>query len=94
METLSLTSPVTPPTVTGYTVERMDITRSPASITVTVKDNNGKEYVIPYTGAAGASLLTTLNTSDFRTNSLQKQTLNKLKADGHLPAGTVSGTPD
>lgn len=94
METLNLTAPVSQPSVTTYTVERIFINRTPASIAITMKDSNGVTTTITYNVAAGASLLTTLNTSNFSVNSLQKQTLNKLKADGFLPAGTVSGTPD
>lgn len=94
METLELTAAQTQPSVTGYTVERLNITRSPACIDITVADNNGKTTSHTYSGAAATSLLSTLNTGNFSTNSLQKQILNKLKADGFLPAGTVSGTPD
>ena len=94
METLELTAAQTQPSVTGYTVEHLNITRSPACIDWTVADNNGKTTSGTYSGAQGQSLLTTLNSIDCRTNSLQKQILNKLKNDGFLPAGTVSGTPD
>ena len=94
MEKLTLTSAQTQPSVTGYTVERLNITRSPACIDWTVVDNTGKTTSGSYTGAEGAALLGTLNRGNFSVNSLQKQMLNKLKNDGYLPTGTVSGTPD
>ena len=94
METLGLTAAQTQPSVTSYTVERLNITRLPACIDWTVSDNNGKTTSGTYSGAEGATLLGTLNRGNFSVNSLQKQMLNKLKADGFLPAGTVSGTPD
>ena len=94
MESLTLTSAQTQPSVTTYTVEALNIRRNPPCIDWTVSDNNGKTTSGSYTGAQGQSLLATLNTGNFSVNSLQKQILNKLKADGFLPAGTVSGTPD
>ena len=94
METLTLTSAQTQPSVTSYTVESLNIRRSPACIDWTVADNTGKTTSGTYSGAEAVTLLGTLNRGDFRTNSLQKQILNKLKNDGFLPAGTVSGTPD
>ena len=91
MESLTLTSPQTPPSVTTYTVEKLVITRNPPSVDVTVKDNNGVTTEHTYVGAAN---LTLLNTGNFSVNSMQKQIITKLKNDGFLPAGTVSGTPD
>ena len=94
METLNLSSSQTQPNVTSYTVEALNIRRNPPCIDWTVVDNNGKTTSGTYSGAEGATLLGTLNRGNFSVNSLQKQMLNKLKADGFLPAGTVSGTPD
>ena len=91
MEQLELTSPVSQPSTTTYTVERLNINRSPVCIDITVRDNVGRTVSVTYTDAA---LLSTLNTGNFSVNSLQKQILNKLKNDGHLPAGSVNGTPD
>lgn len=91
MESLALTSPQSQPDVASYTVERLNITRNPPVVDVTVADNTGKTSTFTYTGAA---ILTQLNTGNFSTTSLQKTILNKLKNDGFLPTGTVSGTPD
>ena len=94
MEQLDLSSPVTQPSVTSYTVERLSIQRSPACIDVTAKDNNGKETAVTYNGATAQTLLGQLNKGNFTVNSLQKQVINRLIADGYLPAGSVTGTPD
>ena len=94
METLELIAAQTQPSVTRYTVEHLNITRSPACIDWTVADNNGKTTSGTYSGDAAVTLLGTLNRGNFSVSSLQKQILNKLKNDGFLPAGTVSGTAD
>lgn len=39
-------------------------------------------------------LMRTLNTANFTTKSMQKTILQKLSADGKIPPGTVTGTPD
>lgn len=36
----------------------------------------------------------TMNTANFTTKSMQKRILEKLSADGKLPPGSVTGTPD
>lgn len=43
---------------------------------------------------SGATLLHTVNTANFTTNSLSKQIFLRLQADCYLPAGAISGAPD
>ena len=50
---------------------------------------NGHETIIVYTGAAADNIITTMNTKNFSINSLRKQTLNMLIADGKI-SGTVT----
>lgn len=94
MEQLDVTAPVSQPSISTYTVERLNINRSPACIDVTVSDNNGKTSSFTYNGADAVALMTVLNKGNFSVNSLQKQILNKLKNDGLLPTGSVSGVAD
>lgn len=92
-EQLNLTSPIVPPTRTTYTIKRMILDWSASVIQVWLQGSDDVEILAEYTGSAAASLMTTLNTANMSTNSLYKRTLQKLVADGKLPAGTVSGTP-
>lgn len=47
-----------------------------------------------YTGPEAVSLMTTLNKINLSTQSLHQRVMNKLLADGKIPAGTASGAPD
>jgi hypothetical protein len=98
MEQLDLTAP-TVASVLNYKVTKLHIETTPAYIEIETMDNLGNKVTNSYTstpsptGATAASLLSTLNRGNFSVNSLQKQIINKLVADGYLPAGTVSGVP-
>lgn len=99
---LSLTTPipgVTPPTVTGYEVIRFLIERKPvARISIVLDDNTGNRILAEYSDANGgttaATLISALNTANLSVKSLQQRILERLAADGKIPAGTVTGTPD
>ena len=60
---------------------------------LTVADNTGKISSFTYNGAVAVTLLTQLNRGNFSVTSMQKAIINRLVADGFLPAGSVSGTP-
>jgi len=65
---------------------------------VIVVDNVGARIEVNYSdedgGLTTATLLAALNTANLSTKSLQKRVLERLIADGKLPPGAVSGTPD
>lgn len=50
--------------------------------------------VASYTGGEATQLMTTLNTINLSTQSLHHRVIAKLLADGKIPTGTASGTPD
>lgn len=93
MEQLSLTTPMTSPSVTFYKVRHLNLTVSPPVIDWTVIDNNGVTLSGAYNGETAAVLLNALNTGDCRAISMQRKIILRLQADGYLGAGTVEGTP-
>ena len=48
---------------------------------------------VVYIGAEALTLARLMNTADFSIKSLHTRILQKLLADGKIPAGTVSGVP-
>lgn len=93
VEQLDLTAPITAPSVTFYKVQSLTLTVNPPVIDWTVVDNNGVTTSGAYNGTTAATLLGQLNRGNFSVNSLQKQIILRLQADGYLGAGTVGGTP-
>lgn len=93
-ELVTLTSPVVTTKSTVH-VSYIGFAIDAGTIIVELKDNNGVITAKVYdatTTPTGASLLTTVNTSDNRTVSLIKKVYNRLIADGVI-TGSVSGTP-
>jgi hypothetical protein len=93
-EIVTLTTPAVQ-TATTCTVTFIGLELTTNRITVNVQPNVGSQITKVYdasTVPTGASLLSTLNRSNFTTNSLIKAVYNRLSTDG-VCAGTVSGTP-
>ena len=93
-EILTLTNAISQPSVTTYDVLFISLDWQNARIVIRVKGSDGKdlpEFV--YEGTPAVSLMTVLNSANLSVKSLYKRTIEKLQADGKLPAGTVSGTP-
>lgn len=90
-ETLTLTTPVS---VTGYRVIKLALDWPGARIGIVVIDPGGVRTELSYDGAIATTLMNQLNTLDMSLLSLHKRILNRLAADGKLPPGTVTGTPD
>jgi hypothetical protein len=99
-EKLSLTVPVTPtlPTIADYTVWALYLGPGDGSVRVVVEDTNKVRTTHAYFDEPGNPIATTLiralNTANNTQRSLQRRVLERLVADGKLPAGTVTGTPD
>ena len=93
MEQLDLTTPTAGPSIVSYKVLRITFGTSPPIIDWTVADNTGASYSGTYSGEQAATMLSALNTANLTTNSLQKRILTQLQADGSLPSGSISGTP-
>lgn len=95
MEQLDLTTPITS-TRTSYFVTKFhldDWTAPTPTLVVGVIGSDGVSQEFMYTGAQAAARLSTLNTANLTTKSLEKRLLEVLVNDGKLPAGTVTGTP-
>jgi len=95
MEKLDLQTPLPPQgtTVTNYRVIELRMNWPLAEVVVTLSDQVGGTINCSYSGPEAAALMLTLNTANLSVKSLHKRTIEKLQADGKLPAGTISGTP-
>jgi hypothetical protein len=91
----TLSSPVSV-TTTTYSLSYLGLDVVNNRIVAQVTSNTGVTVSKTYdatTSPTGATLLHSLNTSNFTTTSLVKAVYNRLIADGVIPAGSVSGTP-
>jgi hypothetical protein len=91
-EQLDLAVPIVPPTQTSYRLVLLSLDWNSQAIRIVVQASDGEQVPASYNGATAVSLMTTLNSANLTTSSLQKRVLLKLTADGILPAGTVNGT--
>lgn len=91
-EQLDLSAPVAQPTVTTYYIDALHLNWTQQAIDVMLHDNSGNGLTVTYNGTQALALMHALNTGNFSVNSLYKQAMQKLVADGKIPAGTVSGT--
>lgn len=94
-ELVTLTTPITPPTLSAYHVERLTLDVDAGRISVQLKGTNGEALSKVYdstTTPTGATLLHALNVGNFSVNSLLKAVYTRLLTDGVL-VGTVSGIP-
>jgi predicted anti-sigma-YlaC factor YlaD len=91
----TLTTPATVTTST-YALRYVGLDVAGNRIVVEAVSNTGVVVSKTYdssTSPTGATLLHSLNTANFTVNSLVKAVFNRLIADGVIPAGSVSGTP-
>ena len=96
-EQVNLTAPITPPTLSNYKVEKLDLdlgqVEALAEIFILLRGTNGGVFIYRYSGATARTLILQLNVVNLSTTSLQKRILQRLIADGVL-SGTITGTPD
>ena len=93
-ELLTLATPIVPPTRTTYKVTLLVLDWLARVIQIRLRGSDGVEVHVEYSGDTATALMTTLNSANLSVKSLQRRILEKLAADGKLPAGTVSGTPE
>lgn len=105
-ERMNLSVPVTKPARTSVEIERMIIDVKAKSIFIQwLADNGDADSAVYPTPApvdaqgnalqpSGATLINGLNSANPSTKSLIKRIIERLQTDGHLAAGTISGTPD
>ncbi len=92
-ELITLTTPVTPPTLTTYTVRVITLDRNTPRIEIFLRGNNGESLSHTYTSTTATAFMNNLNTRNFTSTSMQAEILKRLAVDGVL-TGAVSGTPD
>lgn len=94
-EQVALAAPVSVVT-SVWTLRNVILSLVNATITVELGSDSGGLLIKTYdssTTPTGATLLHTLNTANFSTNSLVKQVYARLQADGVLGAGSITGSP-
>ena len=96
METLTLTNPITPPapTTSTYHVASLYLGWKTQRIIAVLEDNNGIATTCNWDGATAVALMTGLNKANLSIKSLHKRVIEQAQADGKLPAGSVTGSPD
>lgn len=103
-EEYTLTTPETKPAVVNnaYKVEMLHFDWIAATIGIRLKGQNeelihtgyGGPMATPEERNEAIKMMKSLNTANLTTKSLQKRVLEKLSADGKIPPGTTTGTPD
>lgn len=92
-EKVTLTVPVTRPSVTDYIIGSLHLDWSGSRIDVTLLGSDGSTTTASYTGATALTLMSALNTANLSVTSLHKRVVQRLQTDGLLGAGSISGTP-
>jgi hypothetical protein len=92
-EIYTLTTPLTKPSVLTFVIVFLSLDWGNSRIVVRIQwsDNTGEEFT--YEGAEAVSLMTGLNSANLTTKSLYKRVGERLRDDGKVPPGSVTGTP-
>jgi len=105
-ELVTLTAPIAKPNQTTVRITGLSVDVENKVVTVSWIGNNNNalesgQAVYPTPAPTdhpsqptGAVLLNTLNNANMATTSFVKRCLQRLQADGYIPAGTIGGTPD
>jgi len=92
-ELLTLTTPVTTPSITTWRVVSLLLDWDAATIAIGLRGSGAERLSHAYTGPNATTMMIALNKANLTSNSLHKRILTQLNADGIL-AGTISGSPD
>lgn len=92
-EQLDLTTPITQPTRTAYSVASLALDWGNEVIRVGLLGSDTVPIQIEWRGAQATTLMIALNKANLSTISLQKRILQQAVTDGKLPAGAVTGVP-
>ena len=103
-EDFTLTDPIVEPATTTnkYRIVSLLLTMEapqilpgvPSAVLIALRDNLGNPLHHQYTGQQATDYIKWINTANFTTKSMHKRILEKLTAEGVIPPGTVTGTPD
>lgn len=99
VEDLTLTTPETKPSVTKWRLDDLHLNRSAGTVSATfLEPTTGETKTCTAnasTSPTGAALISTLNTANLTSNSLQKRAITWGQGQPNcLGAGTIAGTPD
>lgn len=101
-EQVTLTTPIAS-SLTTWQVARLLIDRMSQLIVIELVGSTGAMLQVRYPTPAppehasqptGQDLISTLNTVNLSTNSLQKRVLQRVQADGYIGSGGVTGSPE
>ena len=93
-ETLTLTAPITTPTITDWRPVKIALDWENQSVQVLFRGPAGESKSCQEVGAAATATMVALNKANLTANSLHKRTITWAQGLGCLGTGTVSGTPD
>jgi len=100
-EDLTLAAPVRVDAgATRFRIARVSFDWESARIDIVLRAWDGAAFVgsyrldVSYEGAVATTLMVQLNKVNLATRSLQQRVLDRLIADGKIPAGAVGGTVD
>lgn len=97
-EIVTLTSPVTHPNVTTFRLDKITIDVTNQVLYIQWLGNTGEAFAASYptpspnAQPSGATLLHTVNTTNFSGTSMVKRIEQQLQTDGYIGAGTISGS--
>lgn len=98
MERIDLTAPHrTSPGTSTYEPAGLYLGFKEGVIILNLEGANGESVSAQWTDAAGenaTAMMRALNKANLSTKSLLKRAMERALADGKLPTGTISGTPD
>lgn len=100
MEQVNLTAPTqVDPGASTFRVIQIYFNWVEDIIRIALLEWNGTKYKghqiwAEYSGDTAHTLMLQLNTVNLSLKSLQRRIIERLQADGKLPAGSISGTPD
>lgn len=92
-EILTLSTPVTSPTITNYKLVALSFDIEAQSISMTAKSNTGSYLSRVINGAVAVTLMNQLNTANLSVKSLQRRVLEYMAMQGDF-TGSVIGLPD
>ena len=93
MELITLTTPVSTPSITTWRVSSLLLDWDAAVIAIRLRGSGGETLHHAYTGPTATTQMVALNKVNLTSNSLHKRIIQRLIDDGML-AGTISGSPD
>lgn len=88
------------PGATRFRIARIVFDWESARIDLTLRAWDGAAFVgahridVTYEGAVATTLMTQLNKVNLATRSLHQRVIDRLIADGKIPAATIGGAPD